>query len=152
MIFRLIQPVFGAFILFFPDSDLNAQSSADTSVVYYYVPESAERSDVLSHVEKEAEYPGGYVELMRFLSKNLEYPEICAEMGVDSKLHLRLTIEKDGTVSLIQIRLRKDHDCLQEIEPQLAEWLHTMPKWTPAFFNGEPVACVQDLRINIHWK
>lgn len=144
-----IEKIASLLVLLLVTVNLNAQSLSDTSVIYYYAPDSPERNDVLSYVEKEAEYPGGYHGLIQFFSKKLKYPKICTEMGISSKIHLRLIIEKDGTVSLIQIRLRKDFDCLQEMESQLADWLNEMPKWMPAYQNGEPVACIVNLPMII---
>lgn len=136
-------------ILIVSSVGLYAQSSRD-SLTYYFAPQAPERTDVVSSVDVEAEYSGGFKELMKFLGEHLKYPEICVELGgVQSRFTLRLIIEKDGTVSLIQIRLRKDFDCFAEMESQIDGWLNVMPKWEPAFLNGEPVACFYNLPMTI---
>lgn len=142
--------LFFVLALFLTDN-LYAQPSTNSSD-YRFVPETEERTDIVHLPHIEATYPGGVSELMRFISRNLKYPETCVEAGVQSKLYLRLTIEKDGTVSLIQIRLKKDLDCFEEFEIQLKEWLDVMPKWNPAYVDGEPVACIYNLPIRIHPK
>lgn len=123
-----------------------AQSSKDSST-YYFVPNTPERTDVVSSVDVDAEYQGGSTALMKFIGQNLKYPEICSELLI-TKLHLRLIIEKDGTVSLIQLRFRKDDEYCKEIEPQLMGWLDVMPKWIPARLNGETVACFHSIPIS----
>jgi protein TonB len=129
-------------------TNVTAQSKKD-SVTFSYFPEATERTDVFTLVDKDAEYPGGAVALMQFFNKNLKYPELCNQMGISGRIKLRLTIEKDGTVSLIQIRLRNDFDCLKEVESQLPDWLKTMPQWTPAYLNGEAVACFFVIPITV---
>lgn len=139
-------------ILIVSSVGLYAQSSRD-SLTYYFVPQAPERTDVVSSVDVEAEYPGGFKELMKFLGQHLKYPEICVELGgVQSSLTLRLIIERDGTVSLIQIRLQKDFDCFEEMESQAEDWLNAMPKWEPAFLNGESIACFYNFPIHIKFK
>lgn len=138
-------------ILIVSSVGLYAQSSRD-SLTYYFVPQAPERTDVVSSVDVEAKYPGGPAGLMKFFGQHLKYPEICVELGKQSRLTLRLIIEKDGTVSLIQIRLRKDFDCFAEMESQIDGWLNAMPKWEPAFLNGESTACFYNFPIHIKFK
>lgn len=138
--FQLIAFVFFA-------TSLKAQTATQ------FVPTAPERTDVHSEVDKDAEFPGGYKELMRFVYKNVKYSEHCILHGDISKIHVRLTIEKDGTVSLVQIKngFNKDY-CINLILRSVQEWTELMPKWNPAVLNGENVASYFILPINFHPK
>lgn len=142
---KCTQFIFCVLVLLF-SSGLHSQLGTDTSA-YRFVPQTAERTDVFAQPDVDAEYPGGFSKLLRFIGQNLKYPETCTEMGIQGKLFIRFTVEKDGAVSLIQIRLKKGFDCLEEVEIQLAEWLEKMPKWNPAYLNGEPVASIFNFPI-----
>lgn len=117
-----------------------------------FVPTAAERTDIHLEVDQDAEFPGGYKELMHFVYKNVYYPDHCILSGDISKIHVRLTIEKDGTVSLVQIKNGYNKDCINLILRSVQEWTELMPKWNPAVLNGENVACYFILPMNFHPK
>lgn len=115
---------------------------------YYFSPIENERGDLVVFPDVDAQYQDGTLSLLKFLGENLMYPKICVELGVQSKLHLRFTVESDGTVSLIQVRLKKEFDCFEEILDQFPDWLNKMKKWTPALADGISVASYFNLPIS----
>lgn len=93
-----------------------------------------------------ASYPGGYKELMHFLSQNIKYPETALENGLEGRVDLRFIIEKDGSVGEIQV-LRGVPGC-PECDREAVRVVRRMPKWNPAKVNENPVRSYFLLPVN----
>ena len=54
-----------------------------------YLPGLPEEPDDEIHliVERMPEYPGGMSALMRYFANNIQYPAICAEMGIQGRVY-----------------------------------------------------------------
>ena len=85
-----------------------------------------------------AEFPGGDNEMYKFIKTNLHYPPSAKESGIQGRVTCRFIIEKDGTISNIKV-VRSLHTLLDKEAVRVIE---SMPKWTPAKRNGEPVRVV----------
>ncbi len=94
-------------------------------------------------VDEDAEFPGGKKALLTFLTKNLEYPEMC----ILGKIYLKFTVLQDGTIENI-IVLRGITDW-PECEKEAIRVISIMPKWIPAKVNGKSVNSYFYLPINI---
>ena len=86
-------------------------------------------------VEQSAEFPGGEVEMYKYISQRVKYPEIAKDLGISGTVYTTFTIETDGSVSNINI-LRSPHSSLSDESIRV---LKLMPKWTPGRINGKPV-------------
>ncbi len=89
-------------------------------------------------------YPGGEIEMLRFIQKNSVYPSIPKENGVEGKVYVKFVIDETGKV--------KDLVIMKSIDPYLeAEALRVvslMPDWTPGKQRGVPVPVTFILPIN----
>jgi hypothetical protein len=81
------------------------------------------------------EFPGGIDELTKFLKQNIIYPKVAQEKGIEDPLYAILTIEKDGTVSEIELINEIGYRC----EEEALRVLFMMPKWKPGQVNGKNV-------------
>lgn len=95
-----------------------------------------EPNKVHEHVEVMPQFPGGNVELMRYLSANIKYPTIAAENGIQGRVVLKFVVSKDGSISNIQIVRSLDPSC----DKEAIRVVKGMPKWIPGMQNGHPVA------------
>jgi antitoxin component YwqK of YwqJK toxin-antitoxin module len=79
-------------------------------------------------------FPGGEIELQTFLAENIKFPEICMDMDAQGRVFVKFTIEKDGSISNIQIETNRTgcHDFAKEAE----RVLNLMPKWIPGEESG----------------
>ena len=86
-------------------------------------------------VEEKPEFPGGIPSMFNYLSKNLKYPVVAEENGIQGRVILTCVIERDGTISNVKV--------VKSIDPSLdKEALHlvrAMPHWTPGKHNGSVV-------------
>lgn len=80
------------------------------------------------------QFPGGAVEMMKWLTKNLKYPESAQRRKKQGKVVAQFTIDTDGSVNDIKI--------IKSVDPQLDKEamrvLRMMPAWKPGIQNDKP--------------
>jgi protein TonB len=77
-------------------------------------------------VEQMPEFPGGMTALYKFLGDNLDYPEISKDNGSQGKAYVRFTVEKDGTISGVEVIKGVD----KYIDKEAVKVVKSMPQWT----------------------
>ena len=83
-------------------------------------------------VEKMPRFNG---DLNTWLRKNLRYPARCAEMGIGGKVFIEFVVEKDGSISSINVVRSADQDLSQEA----IRVVKAMPKWIPGMQRDKAV-------------
>ena len=72
----------------------------------------------------------------KWVYAHIQYPQIARESGIQGRVTVSFTIDKDGTL--------KDAKVLRGVEPSLDKEalrvVSSSPKWKPARHKGEPVA------------
>lgn len=63
----------------------------------------APKDSVYNTPEKMAEFQGGFEAMYQFLAQNLKYPKIAMECEVTGRITVSFTVEKDGTLSEVNI-------------------------------------------------
>jgi len=99
---------------------------------------------VFNEVDKIPEFPGGISELGHFLAKNIRYPKIDHDNGVQGRVFVRFVIEKDGTVSETKV-LRSPSNTLSD---EALRVINSSPKWSPGLKNGKPVRTQFTMPVN----
>lgn len=94
--------------------------------------------------EVEPIYPGGYISLMNFLSENIKYPDIAKENGVQGETLLSFIIEKDGTISNIEVLKSLSKECDEEA----IRILKLMPKWESGKRKNKPIRFKMNMPIS----
>ena len=89
------------------------------------------------------EFPGGLDALMGYLSKNIEYPPLARENNIQGRLVLSFIIEKDGSISHIEVLRSLGWGCDEEA----IRVIQSMPRWTPGKNNGNPVRVRMNLPV-----
>jgi len=82
-------------------------------------------------IERNPEFPGGPEALQRFLSGNLSTPEEL-EAGEKKMVQIRFKVDKDGTVSTLEIVKSGGN----EFDREVIRVCRKMPRWKPAVQNG----------------
>lgn len=83
----------------------------------------------------QAEYPGGYAEMEKFIQTHLHYPGEALDSGIQGMVVLRLKINSKGDISDIKIIRNLGGGCGKEA----ARMIRMMPRWSPAILKGLPV-------------
>ncbi len=91
---------------------------------------------VYTVIEQMPQFPGGETELMNIISKNLQYPKIAQENGIQGKVILRFMVDKDGTVKKVEIIRSLDPSC----DKEAIRIVKALPKFIPGKQNGVNVA------------
>ena len=86
-------------------------------------------------VEQMPEFPGGSIELMKFLSENIKYPEEASKAGTQGRVIAQFIVEADGSISNVKV-LKNVSD---EIDAEAVRVIKAMPKWKPGMQKGQPV-------------
>lgn len=86
-------------------------------------------------VEQMPTFPGGDAALMSWLSKNIKYPAIAEENGVQGRVIVRFVVGKDGSISQVQVVRSVD----PSLDKEAMRVVKAMPKWIPGKQNGQAV-------------
>jgi len=105
---------------------------------------------IFTVVEHMPEFPGGPMEMMKHIQKNIVYPHSAKERAVSGKCFLKFVINKEGELSDIEI-LKGISKC-PECDAEAIRVVKTMPKWKPGTQNGNPVSVFFNLPINFQLK
>lgn len=81
-------------------------------------------------------YPGGKEALSAFISKNLKYPPMASEMGIQGTIKVGFTVAGDGKIK--DIKIIEGGDRILEYEAK--RLVNTFPTWIPATYNGRPAS------------
>ena len=85
-------------------------------------------------VEDLPQFPGGAVEFMRWLTKNLKYPISAQKRMVKGRVVAQFIVNTDGSVSDLELTEHLDTSCDQEV----LRVLRLMPKWQAGMMNAKP--------------
>jgi protein TonB len=54
-------------------------------------------------VEEEADFPGGFAEMAKFINDNIDYPQEAIDLGIKGRVTVRFVVEKDGRISNVSV-------------------------------------------------
>ena len=94
-------------------------------------------------VEQKPSFPGGESAMYKWLQDNIIYPAAASEEGVQGKVTVQFIVEKDGSITHVQV-VRGKHPAL---DAEAARVIRKMPRWTPGRNNGQPVRVTSHLPV-----
>jgi TonB family protein len=106
-------------------------------------PQNSGADFTLDSSEIQPEFPGGTVEMYKFLSETVKYPLPAQEAQVEGKVFVRFKVEVDGTLKEVEIVKGIGFGCDVEAKRVIA----LMPKWNPAIVEGKPISVFYNLPI-----
>lgn len=130
------------------DEPLFASSEAtiDTEVHLNNVKVDEEESDEpvpFFKVENKPEFPGGDKALLIYLAKNIRYPAICQENGIQGNVYLSFVINERGQVTNVQVIQSPDRSLADEA----VRVVRTMPDWKPGKQGNKGVKVTYQLPV-----
>jgi TonB family protein len=96
---------------------------------------SRQEAEIYDFPDQPAEYPGGESEQLKFMVSELKYPAIAKENALQGMVVVKFVVEKDGSLTNIQIVRDIGGGCGREVE----RIIRLMPRWKPGKKNGLPV-------------
>lgn len=97
-------------------------------------------SAIFQVVEQMPEFPGN---INQWIAKNVKYPTIAIENGIQGKVYVRFIIEKDGSITNIKIQKGID----PSLDKEALRVVKTMPTWKPGKQRGQVVRVAYTLPI-----
>jgi periplasmic protein TonB len=79
-----------------------------------------------------------------FLVKELKYPSICQEMGIQGKVYVKFIVEKDGSITDAKVANKID----KHLAKEALRVVNLSPKWKPGTLKGEYVRSYKTVVIN----
>ena len=130
------------------DIEINADVDQN-EVIEDYVPVEVEEEDVSEQeifqiVEEMPAYPGGEQKLMEYVAKNIKYPQIARETGIQGRVFVSFVVEPDGSVSNVKVLRGIGGGCDEEA----MRVVKSLPKWKPGKQRGKAVRVSYMLPVN----
>lgn len=99
--------------------------------------EVKEKVDETVHiiVEQQPEFENGVKAMYDFLSKNIVYPAVARENGIEGTVFVGFVVSKDGSIRDVQVKRGIGGGCNDEA----IRVIQSMPRWKPGKQNGKPV-------------
>lgn len=117
------------------------QGTDDRNVVREYKNEviveekKPEPEKVFTAVEQMPQFPGGDAALMKYLSNNINYPQVAMENGVQGRVIVQFVVTKNGTVGEVKVIRSVDRD----LDKEAVRLCKSLPKFIPGKMNGQAV-------------
>lgn len=105
-----------------PEPDEQTEPDKDDEVISFRV------------VEDLPQFPGGYQEFMKWLTRNLKYPKQLEEQKLTGRVVAEFIVNKDGSITDVNIVGKLHPLC----DAEVLRVLRSMPRWTAGVLNGEP--------------
>lgn len=99
-------------------------------------------------VEEQASFPGGPPAWTKYLKRNLKYPRQATRMGIEGKVFLSFIVDKQGSISDIQVVRGIGGGCDEEAKRVVAN----SPKWSPGKTRNKPVKSRMQVQIVFRLK
>ena len=98
------------------------------------VAEQAEEPIQFRIVEQYPEFPGGMTEYMKWLTRNLRYPDIARSLKIQGKVVVQFIVNQDGSIA--------DAKVVKSVNPHLdreaMRVIRMMPSWKPGIQDNKP--------------
>ena len=121
------------------DININAEVEQNEVIEEYVAPEVVEEEvveqEIFQIVEEMPSFPGGEGKLMEYVAKNIKYPQIARETGIQGRVFVGFVVEPDGSISNVKLLRGIGGGCDEEA----MRVIKSLPKWKPGKQRGKPV-------------
>ena len=100
--------------------------------VFTPVEQNPEYFDV---VEQMPEFPGGAQALFGFVAKNIRYPKVAEDAGIQGRVIVTFVVMKDGSIGEVNVA----KGVSPELDEEAVRCVKSMPKWKPGMQKGQAV-------------
>ena len=134
-----------------PDKAVQSESAVRNETPAHTAPvednEKADNTPVVS-ADMMPSFPGGDAALMRWLGQNIRYPADAMENGIQGRVFVRFTVDKNGNIH--------DPKVIRGVDPSLdreaLRVINAMPRWIPGKNNGRAVAVYLTLPVTFKMR
>jgi protein TonB len=133
------------FLAVLATSTLSAQVQDDDMVPVIRVDQepAPDPNEPFTIVEEMPSFPGGQEALMKYIAKEMKYPEEAVENQIQGAVFVTFVVEVDGRISDLKVLRGIRYGCDEEA----LRVVKGMPKWTPGKQRGKEVRVQYNLPI-----
>lgn len=102
------------------------------------------KEEVFFVVEEMPQFPGGELELQKFIANNVKYPASARENGIKGKVYIRFAVTSTGKVDQVQVARPVD----PLLDAEAIRVVKLLPDWTPGKQQGVAVSVWYTVPIN----
>lgn len=158
-VFKSIDPPIrhGDFVEYYPNGQISRKSYFENDSLIRFKSFTNEGKpidgglylDVYAYVsytrdDTSPQFPGGEIELDKFVKNNLKYTEEMRKEGVSGSIILKFIVSKTGEINNIKVK----KSLSLNLDNEAIRILKLMPKWNPAVENGNFVSGRKSLVFN----
>jgi protein TonB len=107
-----------------------------------------EEPEILFFVDVMPEFPGGDQALLSYLSRNVKYPVIAQENGIQGKVYVSFVIDEKGRI--LRVELLRGVD--SSLDNEAMRVVRNMPRWKPGKQSGKTVKVRYNVPINFELR
>jgi len=116
----------------------------ETTVVGYDKKEAAIKDSIYQECEVMPQFPGGELEIRKFIANNIRYPKEAMKYSEMGKVFVIFVVAKDGAVEKVRIA----RGISPALDNEAIRVVSSMPNWTPGTNKGEPVNVQYTIPVN----
>jgi len=119
------------------DKEVIEMEVTETTVVEAPVQREEEvvEEQIFTIVEEMPTFPGGEVEMRKYLGKSIKYPQMAQDAGISGTVFLTFEVDKDGKIKDVKVLRGIGGGCDEEA----MRVVKAMPQWTPGKQRGKAV-------------
>lgn len=99
---------------------------------------------VLRTVEQLPEFPGGIVQFMKWLTRNLRYPPEAQRQKIQGKVVVSFIVNKDGSIASPTVVTSAN----PLLDREAMRVIRMMPRWKPGLDDGKPCRTMFAIPVN----
>ena len=122
------------------EDDSENQEVPDVTDFGDYEGEDTGEAQIFQVVEDMPAFPGN---VTKWISKNVKYPVLAMENGIQGKVFVQFVIEKDGSITDVKVSRGVE----ASLDKEAVRVVKAMPKWKPGKQRGKPVRVSYTLPI-----
>ena len=124
-------------------SPVAVERNAEAQVTNESNPQS---ETIYKSVEQMPMFPGGEIELIKYLSQNIQYPPEAAKNNVQGRVILQFVVDKTGQVGEVKVV----RSVSEELDAEAVRVVKTLPKFEPGRQDGQPVSVWYTLPVSFN--
>lgn len=117
------------------------ENNTQTQVVEEVKPE------IFTIVEQMPEFPGGEEALLKYLGKNIKYPEIARDANTQGTIFITFVVDENGKITSPQVLRGLTGPGAKECANEAIRVINSMPPWKAGKQNGKAVRVQYNLPV-----
>lgn len=125
------------------DIDTESDEDMEVEIIEVEEEEAIEEPEIFTIVEDMPSFPGGEEKLYEYLGKNLKFPPMAKDAGIQGIVFVTFVVKEDGSIDGVRVLRGIGGGCDEEA----VRVIKNMPKWKPGKQRGKSVRVQYNMPI-----